>query len=148
MKSGLMRSDSTSGPIRLFSQADEEAVIALWRNVFGYEAAHNDPATVIRKKMEADPGFLWVAVEEDGIVGTVMAGYDGHRGWIYSLAVDARHRRRGLGTALVRFAEEELKRRGCMKINLQLLASNAETMAFYQRLGYQTEPRISMGKVV
>jgi ribosomal protein S18 acetylase RimI-like enzyme len=77
-----------------------------------------------------------------------MAGYDGHRGWLYAVAVHPEQRRVGLGERLVRCAEDALTERGCMKINLQLLASNEATAEFYRSLGYTVEPRVSMGKVV
>jgi ribosomal protein S18 acetylase RimI-like enzyme len=80
------------------------------------------------------------------VAGTIMAGYDGHRGWLYSLAVAPEHRRRGIGSALVRHAEQELRKRGCLKINLQILEANAAVAAFYEALGYAVEPRVSLGK--
>jgi ribosomal protein S18 acetylase RimI-like enzyme len=127
---------------------DRDEVVALWRAVFGYETAHNDPSIAIAKKLAANDGMFFVAEEGARIVGTVMAGYDGTRGWLYAVAVHSTQRRSGLGTKLVRFAEEALTRVGCMKINLQLLASNESTAAFYKSLGYAVEPRISMGKVI
>jgi ribosomal protein S18 acetylase RimI-like enzyme len=81
-------------------------------------------------------------------VGTVMGGYDGHRGWIYTLAVDPAYRRRGIATALVRQVEGLLAERGCLKVNLQVLASNPQTVGFYQKLGYSVEERVSMGKLL
>jgi ribosomal protein S18 acetylase RimI-like enzyme len=128
--------------------SDREQVIELWRTVFGYEAAHNDPALTIARKVAVQDGLFFVATQGHSIVGTVMAGYDGHRGWLYSVAVLAEQRGTGLGSRLVRFAEAALAQRGCLKINLQLLASNQATAAFYQSLGYVTEPRVSMGKVL
>jgi ribosomal protein S18 acetylase RimI-like enzyme len=123
-------------------------VIALWRTVFGYETAHNDPSLAIDKKLGAADGLLFVATQGGDVIGTAMAGYDGHRGWLYSIAVHPAARRKGVGAALVRHAEQALCDRGCMKVNLQLLATNEETAAFYQTLGYKVEPRISMGKVL
>jgi ribosomal protein S18 acetylase RimI-like enzyme len=134
--------------IRPFHEADEDAVVALWASVFAYPAHHNDPATVIRHKLAVQRELFFVAVEGDALLGTVMGGYDGHRGWIYSLAVHPEARRRGVGTALMRHVEGELARRGCPKINLQVLASNADVVAFYRTLGYAIEERVSMGKVL
>lgn len=121
-------------------------VIALWQAVFGYEAAHNAPALVIDKKLALADRLFFVALSDAGVVGTVMAGYDGHRGWLYSVAVHPSHRQQGLGAALVRQAERALTARGCVKVNLQILASNEAVAAFYAPLGYAVEPRISMGK--
>jgi ribosomal protein S18 acetylase RimI-like enzyme len=75
-----------------------------------------------------------------------MGGYDGHRGWVYSLAVDPANRRKGIGTALMRELERRLKNLGCPKLNLQILNHNMGVVAFYESLGYKVEERVSMGK--
>ena len=121
-------------------------VTTLWREVFGYKDARNSPELVIDKKLEAVDGLFFVAVKENAVVGTIMAGYDGHRGWIYSLAVLPEYRRKGVGSALLEFAEKKLSSLGCVKINLQILGENEEAHKFYQANGYTTEERISMGK--
>ena len=122
-------------------------VIALWETVFGYEAKHNKPSLVIDKKRESDELFF-VAVDGKAVVGTIMCGYDGHRGWIYSLAVAPSHRRQGIASRLVSHAEHALGRRGCMKINLQIMEGNESVAAFYSSLGYCVEKRVSMGKLL
>jgi ribosomal protein S18 acetylase RimI-like enzyme len=135
--------------IRTIHESDESGVVALWTNVFGYSAAHNDPVRVVRKKLAVQRELFFVAQDDDDrIVGTVMGGYDGHRGWIYSLAVDPRFRRRGIGRALMAHVEQALADLDCKKINLQVFASNAATAAFYMKLGYAVEERISMGKLL
>jgi len=121
-------------------------VVALWETVFCYEAAHNDPALVIDKKLVVDDQLFFVAVAEQAVVGTIMAGYDGHRGWIYSVGVAPSHRRRGIGSRLVAHAEQALTGLGCVKINLQILAGNESVAGFYTALGYAVEQRVSMGK--
>jgi ribosomal protein S18 acetylase RimI-like enzyme len=126
--------------------AHREQVIALWDTVFGYEAAHNRPALVIEKKVAIDDGLFFVAIKGDVVVGTVMAGYDGHRGWIYSVAVSPSHRREGVGSRLVSFAERALTAQGCLKINLQIMDGNESVAAFYSSLGFTIEKRVSMGK--
>ena len=133
--------------IRPCRQSDEPGVIALWREVFAYPAPHNDPAAVIRQKLQFQPELFFVATWGDQLAGTVMGGYDGHRGWIYSLAVAPPLRRRGIGAALMRHVESALLDRGCPKINLQVLPDNNEVVAFYNKLGYQVESRISLGKL-
>lgn len=123
-----------------------DQVIWLWREVFGYEADHNEPGLVIDKKIRFGDGLFFVALDDQDVVGTVMAGYDGHRGWIYSLAVSLKYRNRGVGSKLLSHAEKKLHEIGCMKINLQILSENEEVKAFYISNGYHTERRISMGK--
>lgn len=125
-----------------------QPVIELWQRVFGYATAHNAPELAIERKLAVDDGLFFVALASGQVVGTLMAGYDGHRGWLYSLAVDPQQRRLGTGRALVHHGEQALQARGCLKINLQILSSNGAVQGFYQALGYQVEPRISMGKVL
>jgi ribosomal protein S18 acetylase RimI-like enzyme len=134
--------------IRSYIESDREAVVALWREVFGYSAPHNDPAIVVERKLAVQRELFFVAVVEGELAGTVMGGYDGHRGWIYSLAVAPRFRRHGIGTALMRHVEKALADRGCPKINLQVIASNSAVVAFYRKLGYSVEERVSMGKLL
>jgi ribosomal protein S18 acetylase RimI-like enzyme len=135
--------------IRQFHDATDRAqVIDLWRRVFGYEDAHNEPSLSITRKLAVADGLFFVATESTRVVGTVMAGYDGHRGWLYAVAVHPEMRGTGLGGSLVRAAENALAALGCVKINLQLVASNESTAAFYRSLGYAVEPRVSMGKLL
>src|SRR5262249_46240531 len=121
-------------------------VSILWREVFPDDPPHNAPPLVIRQKLLVQPELFFVAENEGQIVGTVLAGYDGHRGWLYAVAVSPRVRRRGVGTALIRHAETSLVAMGCTKVNLQVRATNAGVVAFYQKLGFAVEERVSMGK--
>ena len=123
-----------------------EAVAALWERVFPDDPAHNRAAVAVPEKMRVQPELFLVALVGGRVVGTVMAGYDGHRGWLYSVAVDPDGQRSGVGTALVREAEARLCALGCRKINLQIREGNEAVTAFYARLGYAVEPRVSMGK--
>ena len=121
-------------------------VIQLWGDVLGYQSGHNRPALVIDKKLAVQDGLFFAALEAAEVAGTVLAGYDGHRGWLYSVAVHPAHQHKGIGSALVRHAEQALAARGCMKINLQIVGGNEGVTAFYAALGYAVEPRVSMGK--
>jgi ribosomal protein S18 acetylase RimI-like enzyme len=135
--------------IREYEDAkDREQVISLWHTVFGYETAHNEPSLTIAKKLNANDHLFFVAEDNGSVVGTAMAGYDGHRGWLYAISVHPNYRRNRLGSRLVHHAEQALTSIGCMKVNLQLLASNEDTAVFYESIGYAVEPRISMGKVL
>lgn len=126
--------------------AHRSQVIALWDSVFGYQSAHNKPAITIDKKLAQKDGLFFIVVANGCVVGTVMAGYDGHRGWLYSVAVSPSLQRQGIGSKLVAHAEKALISKGCVKINLQITEDNASVTAFYESLGYSVEPRISMGK--
>lgn len=118
---------------------------SLWGEVFGYSEARNHPARVLAAKRAWDERVL-VAVEDAKVLGSIMIGFDGHRGWLYRVAVSGAARRRGIGRLLVRAAEAELTALGCLKVNLQLHLHNADGQAFWRALGYDVEPRVSMGK--
>jgi len=124
---------------------DRTGVIALWERVFPDDPPHNAPAKVFDAKLAVRDDMLFVAMDADSIVGTAMAGYDGHRGWLYTVAVTPEHRRHGIGTALVRHAVGALHAAGCTKVNLQIRATNLEVRGFYESLGFDAEERLSMG---
>jgi ribosomal protein S18 acetylase RimI-like enzyme len=128
--------------------AHRDEVVELWKSVFGYETAHNDPRLSIARKVAVGDELFFVAVADGVLVGTIMAGYDGHRGWMYSLAVAPGHRQQGIGSQLVKHAERALAGKGCVKINLQILEGNEGVVKFYEALGFVVEKRISMGKRV
>jgi ribosomal protein S18 acetylase RimI-like enzyme len=132
--------------IRSYLDSDEAAVVALWREVFPGSPTWNHPETDIQRKLAVQRELFLVAVLDSEIVGTAMGGYDGHRGWVYYVAVSPRHRRQGIGTALMAGVEEGLIRIGCPKINLQVRASNDRVVSFYEQLGYKVEERVSIGK--
>src|SRR5262249_44002053 len=97
-------------------------------------------------KLKVRPDLFLVGIEDGAVVGTVMAGYDGHRGWINYLAVDPSARRRGFGRALMDEAERLLRASGCPKINLQVRSNNQEVIDFYRRIGYHLDEVVSFGK--
>lgn len=136
--------------IRPFARADTDAALAVWRDAFpSYSDAstpHRDPRRAIELKLATQPELFFVATAGGRVVGTVMAGYDGHRGWLYSLAVERGARRLGIGRALLAHAEAALAERGCPKVNLQVLPGNDDACRFYEALGYREEARISFGK--
>ena len=122
------------------------AVIQLWKTVFNDDMPHNRPDLSIDKKLAVNDHLFFVALADAEVVGTLLAGYDGHRSWLYSVAVDPQQRGKGLGTRLVRPAEKALADLGCVKINLQIHTFNESVQAFYKTLGYTPELIISMGK--
>jgi ribosomal protein S18 acetylase RimI-like enzyme len=121
-------------------------VSALWREAFPDDPPWNAAEVAIPAKLAVQPELFLVALDGPRAIGSIMAGYDGHRGWLYAVAVRASHRRRGIGAALVRAAEARLHGLGCRKINLQVRATNRAVVEFYERLGYAIEDRVSLGK--
>lgn len=130
--------------IRTYRSEDHDAVVALWSFVFPDPAPHNEPDLVLKEKRKVDD-LIFVAEVNDTLAGTCMAGYDGHRGWLYTVAVSPEHRRNGIGSSLVKYAILRLEELGCSKINLQIRATNLEVQAFYESLGFVVEDRVSMG---
>ena len=129
-----------------YSDGHRDGVIGLWNDIFDGAAPWNEPGAVIAAKMGEHPELFFVASGGGRVVGTVMAGYDGHRGWIYALAVSPDHRDQGLARALMKRAEDALAAMGCVKVNLQVRGGNEGVAAFYEKIGYAVEDRISMGK--
>lgn len=132
--------------VRPYQEADEAAVARLWRQVFPNAPAWNHPETDIRRKLAVQRDLFLVATLDGEVLGTAMAGYDGHRGWVYYVVVHPRRRRQAIGTTLMRNVEKRLAALGCPKLNLQVRADNHQVVAFYQHLGYEVEERISMAK--
>jgi ribosomal protein S18 acetylase RimI-like enzyme len=132
--------------LKTFSDEHFEGVKALWRECFPGDPRWNDAGIAVPAALAAQPDLLIVAVEGDAVVGSILPGYDGHRGWLYAVAVLQSHRRQKIGTMLIREAEKRLQAMGCRKVNLQVRATNSEAAKFYERLGYAVEERISMGK--
>lgn len=137
---------SSDPEIRVYTAADQDGVIALWRQVFPGESGWNEPADVIARKLTVQPDLFFVAVQDRQVVGTVMAGFDGVRGWVHKLAVHPEAQRRGLASRLMHRAEQGLRNLGCAKLNLQVRASNLQVIAFYESLGFSVEDRASLGK--
>jgi ribosomal protein S18 acetylase RimI-like enzyme len=138
-------SGATSLVVRTFRDADEPAVKALWTRVFHYSEHRNQPARVIEQKRHVQPELFLVAELAGDLVGTTMAGYDGHRAWVYLVAVAPEHRKLGIGRRLMLDAIARLRRLGAPKLNLQINTDNAGVAAFYEKLGFRVEPRVSMG---
>ena len=124
---------------------DAPAVIDLW-TASGLVVPQNDPDRDIQRKLHVDPDLFLVGEVDGLIIATVMAGYEGHRGWVNYLAVAPRYRRQGLGTAMMRKVECLLRERGCPKINLQIRETHQAIRAFYEAVGFTQDHVISMGR--
>ena len=131
--------------IRPFAVEDTDAVITLWR-ACDLTRPWNDPVRDIERKVAMADDLFLVGTLDHRVVGTVMAGYEGHRGWINYLAVESTERGAGHGRALMAAAEIRLGKLGCPKINLQVRATNPDAIAFYERIGFNVDDAVSLGK--
>jgi ribosomal protein S18 acetylase RimI-like enzyme len=131
--------------IRPFRRDDTAAVVALWQ-ACGLTRPWNDPYKDIERKLTEQPELFLVAEREGQVLGSAMIGFDGHRGWVYYLAVAPGHQRMRLGRRLMERAEQLLIERGCPKINLLVRSTNAGVLAFYEKLGYARDEAVPLGK--
>jgi ribosomal protein S18 acetylase RimI-like enzyme len=131
--------------VRPFADTDEDAVVALW-HAAGLTRPWNDPHRDIARKKLVQRELFLVAEDSGSIVGTAMAGYDGHRGWVYYLAVAPERQGGGLGRLLMMEAEVQLLALGCPKVNVQIRSGNEQVAAFYDRLGYAPDGATGLGK--
>lgn len=131
--------------IRIYREEDFEAVVGLWQRA-GLTVPWNDPARDIARKLADSPELFFVAEADGAVAGTCMAGYEGHRGWIFYLGVEPALQGRGLARALMDHAEAELAARGCPKVELMVRETNTRVLEFYRHLGYADEPVKVLGK--
>ena len=131
--------------IRAFDELDQEAVIQLWHDC-NLIVAWNDPVKDISRKLLVDRDLFLVGEFDGEIVGTVMGGYEGHRGWINYLAISLEHQRKGYGSQLMLEVEKLLIEKGCPKINIQIRTTNQNVISFYESIGFKCDEVVSMGK--
>jgi len=134
--------------VRSYRDSDEPGVVALWKEVFPDDPPWNEPRLIIQRKHSVQLDLFLVAIRDSAIVGTVLAGFDGCRGWIHHLAVAPEARRARIGSSLMREAAARLKAIGAPKVNLQVRASNEDAVRFYQSLGFKIEQRVSMSQLL
>lgn len=132
--------------IRAFRESDRVELEHLWARVFPDDPPWNAPGAMIERKLTVQPELLLVGERDGVLVGAIIAGFDGVRGWLYHLAVAPEQRRQGFASQLVRAAEAGLRALGANKINLQVRIANRGVVAFYERLGYAVEERVQMGR--
>lgn len=126
-------------------EGDAGAVIALWQRC-GLTRPWNDPAADYARALNCAASTVLVARGDAAVAGSVMVGFDGHRGWIYYLAVDPSQRRGGLGRALMVAAEDWLKARGCPEIQLMVREDNEAALRFYAALGLERQRVVTLGR--
>ncbi len=131
--------------IRTYKTEDEKSLIKLW-SACGLVVAWNDPKKDIQRKLEEEPGLFFIGTDNDELIGSCMAGFDGHRGWIYYLAVKPEFQKKRFATQLIKHAEKKLLEIGCPKINLMVRKSNTSVLDFYKAIGYHDDPVVVLSK--
>jgi ribosomal protein S18 acetylase RimI-like enzyme len=131
--------------IRAATAADEAAVVGLWQDC-GLTRPWNDPHADFRLALASGAACVLLAGDGDDLLGAAMVGFDGHRGWIYYLAVAERARRGGIGGALMHAAKAWLRGRDCPKLLLMVREDNAAALGFYRSLGLEPQPVVTLGR--
>jgi ribosomal protein S18 acetylase RimI-like enzyme len=132
--------------VKTAAAEDEPAVVALWR-ACDLVASYNDPVADFRFANAGPCSDVLVAVDDDGeIVGSVMVGHDGHRGWLYYVAAHPASRGEGVGRRMVQAAEGWLRQRGVVKVQLLVRETNTKVVGFYEHLGFEVAPRVVMSR--
>ena len=131
--------DTNGFTIDLFRAGDEAAVIELWQQC-GLVVPWNNPLTDIARKITDSPELFFTGRIDGKLVASCMAGYDGHRGWIYFLAVANSEQRKGYAARLVAHVEAQLIELGCPKLELMVRDRNREVIEFYQAIGFNLDP--------
>jgi ribosomal protein S18 acetylase RimI-like enzyme len=130
--------------IRQFQNGDEQSLIQLWRDC-DLVRAQNNPQKDIERKRKVQPDLFLVGLAEGCIIASVMAGYDGHRGWLNYLAVAPAFQNRGIARKMIQAAEKGLSRYGCPKVNIQVRLTNSGAIEFYKKIGFQVDEVASLG---
>ena len=124
---------------------DRDAVIALWRQV-GLTRPWNDPASDFDLALSFSGSTILLAHDCTKLVGAIMVGFDGHRGWVYYLACEPSHRREGIGRIMMDAAEAWLVEQGAPKIQLMVRTDNADAIGFYKAIGYEPQDVVTIGR--
>ena len=128
-----------------YSSEYQDAIVDLWRKC-NLTVPQNDPVEDIQRKLVFQPELFFVALFGGKVIGSIMVGYEGHRGWLNYMAVLPEHQRQGYGRKLAEKAVDELKRLGCLKVNLQVRKSNVSVVEFYKHLGFKDDDVVGLGK--
>lgn len=131
--------------IRVFSENDRDSIVALW-DACGISRPWNDPHRDIDRKLAVQPELFFVGEMDGAVIASAMAGYDGHRGSVFYLAVLPDYQKRGYGRMLMGHIENSLQSLGCPKLNIVVRSSNDQVLGFYRALGYLADDVASIGK--
>lgn len=130
--------------VRIMTINDYEAVYVLWLSTAGMGLNHvDDSRSGIQRYLRRNPSTCFVAEEDGQVVGAILAGHDGRRGWIYHTAVSQEYRRRGIGTALVRAALNALTEEGITKVALVVFSRNQDGNRFWEKQGFSLRTDLS-----
>jgi len=131
--------------IRLFKEQDRRSVISLWQ-ACDLTRPWNDPGKDIDRKISFQPNLFFVGERDSQIIASAMAGYDGHRGSVFYLAVSPKYQSMGYGQLLMQHIEQVLINMGCPKLNIVVRSSNERVLGFYNNLSYAHDDVVSIGK--
>ncbi|MET3722565.1 GNAT family acetyltransferase [Sphingomonas trueperi] len=131
--------------VRAAQAADRDVVIALWQAA-GLTRPWNDPAADFDRAVQGATSAVLLLHDDAVLLGTAMVGEDGHRGWVYYLAVAESARGQGHGRALMAAAEAWLRARGCPKLQLMVREGNDAAVGFYRALGLEVQPVVTLGR--
>ena len=130
---------------RSFRKSDQKEVIQLWMEC-GLVVPWNDPQRDIERKLGTQPELFLIGLINDEIITTVMTGYDGHRGWVYYLAVKPQYQQKEIGRQIMKEVEIRLRELGCPKLNIMVRTTNLDVINFYKAIGYKVDAVTNMGK--
>jgi ribosomal protein S18 acetylase RimI-like enzyme len=138
---------STGNPLTIapLEDADIAAVVSLWQRC-GSTRPWNDPQADIALARQGTNAAVLLGRDGDAIVASALVGHDGHRGWVYYVTVDPGHRKKGFGRAIMTAAEDWLRARGIVKLQLMVRPDNTQVQAFYETLDYDEQERIVYAK--
>jgi len=131
--------------IRSYHDSDKNDVIQLWEEC-DLVVPWNDPIRDIERKLTVQPKLFLVGLMDKKIVATAMVGYEGHRGWVNYLAVNPKKQRQGIATQMMKEAEHRLLKLGCPKLQVQVRTTNSGVIKFYQKLRYNIDDVVNIGK--
>jgi ribosomal protein S18 acetylase RimI-like enzyme len=131
--------------IRIFKKSDEKHLIQLWKDC-DLVVPWNNPRTDVERKLKENEDEILVGLIDGKIMATAIVGYDGHRGWVYYLAVHPEYQRKGYGDQIMKFAEEYLLNMGCPKINIMVRKTNLKVINFYKAIGYLEDNVVTLSK--